>query len=300
MSHVDPASTATDALSLSVLGQRVSFNLHGRELAALLTANFGAMAVPLHDEPADLNYSENHTGTEASFLLTRSDGPLLAADNPCDFLWCVEKDLTIELQKRRPDLFFVHSAAVEWHGGAYLLVAASGTGKSTTTWALLHHGFRYLSDELSAVDLHSLDVYPYAHALCLKRPPPAPYTLPDATLDLGRTLHVPACALPSGVSSRSRPLAGIFILTRDAQRDVPEIRSMGRAEAAARLYANALNPLAHPDWGLGAAAYIAESVPSFSLSLGELRATCALVGHTIMPAPVAHTGNTGGLLFAAS
>jgi hypothetical protein len=75
---------------------------------------------------------------------------------------------------------------------------------------------------------------------------------------------------------------------------------MGRAEAAARLYANALNPLAHPDWGLGAAAYIAESVPSFSLSLGELRATCALVGHTILPAPVAHTGNTGGLLFAAS
>jgi hypothetical protein len=194
----------------------------------------------------------------------------------------IEKDLTIELQKRRPDLLFLHSAAVEFHGRAYLLVAASGTGKSTATWALLHHGFHYLSDELSAIDLDSLHVFPYAHALCLKRAPPAPYTVPDAALDLGRTLHVPAQSLPGGVSTELRPLAGVFILTREPQSEVPAVRGMGRAEAAARLYANALNPLAHPDRGLDAAASIAERVPCFSLSLADLQATCTLVKDTVL------------------
>ena len=67
--------------------------------------------------------------------------------------YMLEKDMAVELQKRRSELLFLHSAAVERGNEACLLAAEAGSGKSTTTWALLHHGFRRtLSDRETAVD----------------------------------------------------------------------------------------------------------------------------------------------------
>jgi len=163
----------------------------------------------------------------------------------------------------------------------FLLAAESGTGKSTTTWALLHHQFSYMSDELSPVDLDSMQVWPYPHALCLKEPPPKPYPLPAVTIDLGRTLHVPTRALPSATLSSARPLGGLFLLARCPELREPEMRAIGPAEASARLYVTALNPLAHPNHGLDAVVRITQHVPCFAVSAAELSATCALIRSTV-------------------
>ena len=58
--------------------------------------------------------------------------------------------------------------------GHMWVLGKTGAGKSTTAWGLLHHGFSYLSDELAPIDLETLEVLPYRHALCLKRRPPSP------------------------------------------------------------------------------------------------------------------------------
>jgi hypothetical protein len=84
------------------------------------------------------------------------------------------KDCTLALQTLRSELYFVHAAVLEWARDAIMLVAASGSGKSTTPWAWLHHGFRYGSAELGPVDVQTLAVYPYSHTLCLKEAPPRP------------------------------------------------------------------------------------------------------------------------------
>jgi hypothetical protein len=55
------------------------------------------------------------------------------------------------------------------------------------------------------------------------------------------------------------------------------VRAIGPAEAGARLYANALNALAHADHGLDAVARIAEHVPCFSVSSAGLPSTCRLI-----------------------
>jgi hypothetical protein len=68
----------------------------------------------------------------------------------------------------RADLLF-WLMVVEWQGEAALLAADSGSGKSTTTWALLHNAFSYLTDELCRVDLGTSRVFPYPRALCLNR-----------------------------------------------------------------------------------------------------------------------------------
>lgn len=188
----------------------------------------------------------------------------------------LEKDITVELQKRRPDLYFLHSAALAWNGKACLLAAEAGSGKSTTTWALLHHGFRYLSDELSPVDPDTLEVFPYPHALCLKQPPPH-YRLPAETTDLGRTLHVPVCSLPSEAIMEPLPLAAVFLLKYRPDLGGSELRPLGPAEAGARLYLTALNALSHPDHGLDAAVRIAEQARCFAIDSADLPMTCALI-----------------------
>ncbi len=175
----------------------------------------------------------------------------------------------------------MHSAAAEVEGRACLLIAQSGGGKSTTVWALLHHGFGYLSDELAPIDLASMQVHAYAHALALKRRPPPPYALPAETIRTPHTLHVPAQHMPRVASTESCHLAAMFFVTYDPTASAPGVHSISCGEAGARLYANALNQLAHANAGLDAAVCIAESVPSFALDSADLAATCALIRSTL-------------------
>ena len=182
--------------SLSIFGARARIVSADPSLCAVIHANFGSMAAAIDDVSVDVEYSVATSDAPGLFSLVCREGPSIEGLNIGDLLFHIEKDLAVELQKRRPDLYFLHSAALEWKGKAYLFAAEAGSGKSTTTWALLHHGFRYLSDELSPIDPNTMQVFPYPHALCLKEPPPD-YPLPPETVDLGRTLHVPVDSLPS-------------------------------------------------------------------------------------------------------
>ena len=192
-------------------------------------------------------------------------------------MYLLEKLITIDLQKLRTDLYFVHSSALERGGRVIMIVAGSGTGKSTTTWALLQHGFRYLSDELAPIDPASLNVHPYPHALCLKAPPPGPYPLPEETTRTEMTLHIPVAKLPSPAITQPAPLHALLFLQRDAAVSVPTFADVSPAEAGARLYASTLNALAHPGKGLDVAIRIATAVPAFTVNAGDLRATCELI-----------------------
>jgi hypothetical protein len=267
-------------LHLRILGQRVRIDCDEPATHALLAVNFGAMAAARREEvPLDFRYAVNSSGTV--FAIAREGQAPLTGVGLCDLLFLLEKDLTLRLQKRRADLLFLHSAAVEWGGTACLFAAEGGSGKSTITWALLHHGFRYLSDELSPIDLDELAVLPYPHALCLKQPPPPSYKLPEGAVDLGRTIHIPAGSLPGAVAAAPRPIGAVFLLRHRPELGIPALRRLGRAEASARLYATALNPLAHPDRGLDAVARVVAHVPCFALDSAELASTCALIGSVV-------------------
>jgi hypothetical protein len=146
-----------------------------------------------------------------------------------------------------------------------------------TTWGLLHHGFRYLSDELSPVELDSLTVLPFPRALCLKQPPPDAYPLPQHAIHLGRTIHIPVGSLAGAPISAPRPIGAVFLIRHDPGLHVPALRELGLAEASARLYVTALNPLAHPNHGLDAVARVATHAPCFSLESADLSSTCALI-----------------------
>jgi hypothetical protein len=268
-----------NTLLFNVLGCNVKVECKDSEARALLLANYGHMrAADL--EPPDVSYTVHREEGSSALLIVRDQEQPLVGSNVGEFLFLFEKDMTVRLQELRRDLYFVHSAVLEFAGKALMLVGASGSGKSTTAWALLHHGFRYLSDELAPVDLKAMKVHPYAHALCLKDQPPGFYPLPEKTLSTPNTLHVPIEALPAGVGSNPAPLTAIFFLC-GRQTSEASVQPIRRAEAGARLLAHALNPLAHSGDGLDGAMEMTRRTAQFKLFTADLPATCSLVKDTL-------------------
>jgi hypothetical protein len=250
------------SICLKVFDVDIAVSCSNQDIYDWLLRGYGALVSPGHS--ASLNYIAGKQADGGYYLMT-PDGATLIAGNDSQFLYNFEKDLTLALQSVRQDLYFIHGAALALADLGFLFVASSGSGKSTTTWAALHHGFDYLSDELAPIDLAEKRIMPYPHALCLKAVPPAPYTLPAATLFTARTIHVPTECLPSVVRYDPIPLNAIFFVKYQPENSEPSISSLSPAEAAARLYTNGLNQLAHKDSGLSGAIAICQDIPAFEL-----------------------------------
>lgn len=201
-----------------------------------------------------------------------------------DQLSWLDDELTIGAQQRRPDLLFLHAAGLVRDGRALVLAAESGGGKSTTTWAALHHGYALLSDELAPVDPRALLVHPHPRAVCLKKRPPDPYVLPEQTLTSSGGFHVAVPLLPAPPADAPAPLAAIVFVSYRPDAPEPTLHEVGSAEAAARLYAHSLNPLAHPEGGLDVVLELARAMPAFVLHSGDLRRTCALLDRALLSA----------------
>jgi len=274
------SSFRRNQIFLEILGCRVRLECRDPKTHDLIIGNYGGMQ-GRNFGPSHLDYVVETCRKDPGFRIAcRGSEPQMAADDG-ELLFILEKDITIELQKLRRDLYFVHAAALADSDRAFLLVGASGKGKSTTTWALLNHGFDYLSDELAPLDLDRLEVQPYPHAICLKKDPPCPYSLPDKALRTSSTLHIPTRQLPNSTCGEPLPLKAIFFIEYCADCHSPAIRLLSQAETAARLFAQALNPLAHVEDGLAGVVAIARRVPSFHLDSGDLRLTCALIKETL-------------------
>jgi len=244
----------------------------------VLALNFSELRAPLGSDEARETLVIRHD-TENGRLLRRESRRIPIRDD-YELVYHVEKTITIDTQRRRPDLFFLHAAALELDGSALLLIAPSGAGKSTTAWALVNRGFGYLSDELAAVALDAMTIAPYPHAPCLKRPPPAPFDLPAETLVTGQTLHVPAHRIPS-VCRRPVPLAAVVFNRFDPAAEAPLLQALGAGEASVLVYRNGLNQLVHERAGLAAAVRVARAVPCYRLVAAGLEATCALLEATM-------------------
>ncbi|MGW8309640.1 MAG: hypothetical protein ACWGNB_01135 [Thiogranum sp.] len=262
----------------TIFGQRIRVRCDDDAFRPLVLANYEAFRDA--EGPVDLDYDVSRP-LHGGFSIG-SGGETLVDERGDQavqymFLYMLEKQIALDLQKRRTDLYFIHASALERRGRVSVISAASGTGKSTTAWALLGHGFRYLSDELAPIVPDTFDVHPYPHALCLKAAPPGPYPLPQGIVRTERTMHVPVSMLPAGVVPEPSPLHALFFLRRDTSRSRPAFSRLSPAEAGARLYTNTLNALAHPASGLSAAIDIAGAAPAFLIDVGDLRATCELI-----------------------
>lgn len=265
----------TASIHFTCVERRISLRCPEGPTADLLRINFEAMKSRPSAPHLAYQIREERGG---SLRLSRSGSPFAAtAADLGELIYLLESDLVIQVQLLRPDLVFVHAAALEWKGRVYLLVGPSGAGKSTTCWGLLAHGFRYLSDELAPISPRSASVVGYPHALNMKRDPPAGFGVSRAARRTSRGIHLPLPRELVHPPHRPLPLGGIFFVSYDAATQRPGVRGVTRGEAAARLYPHILNALAHREDGLSAAVAVAASVPAFTLDASSLAETCEAV-----------------------
>jgi hypothetical protein len=250
-------------------------------LAPLVRGVFGGL-LPLPQETPARRCDLEEASTQRRREVRRRNRSLLPKGTG-RVLFDIDQQIILALQRARPDLFFVHAAVVALQRRAAILVAPSGTGKSTLTLALIQAGFDYLSDELAPIDLARMKVHPYPRSLCLKAPPPRPYRLPAGTLNAGGRLYVPIDAPHSRFRLAPQPLAACIFLERRVPDHRPDLQVTSAASAAARLVSNALNAGAHPQDGIDAAVRLARALPCFVLNVTNLHGACLAVRTALSP-----------------
>jgi hypothetical protein len=258
------------SILFSFVGLTFRFDCRDNVTEFLISKNFGDKESPL--DVQGLAYCLEKT--EEGFLIKDPHGTVETAATDGEFLYAVEKKVAVEAQLRRQDLYFVHGGVLRSQAGAFVLSGESGAGKSTLTWALLHNNCDYLSDELAPIELERLRVYPYPHAICLKKEPPIPYILPKGVLRTSRTFHVPVELLPSRACQDEQPLRFLFFVKYDPTESEPRIVPISATEGAARLYSNTLNSLAHVGLGLEHAISIAKNCQCFTVKSPSADRTC--------------------------
>lgn len=275
--------TSERRFSLEACECRFELRCSDDDVAALIAGAFGALAAaPALPGRAYREYFISATAGTA--YRVASEAGVLECDGADAMLFHIDKSITIELQHLRPDLFFVHGAALVWNGRVFVVSAPAGTGKSTLTLVALQLGFEYFSDELAPINLHRFSVYPYARALYMKTVPPPPHALPTGTIDYGGRYHVPMAMPASATASGDAPLAALIFLRRDTE-TFKGLRSISAASGATRLIANALNLLAHPAAGIEAAAAISQAIDCFELDATDLTAASETIRALAEAAP---------------
>jgi hypothetical protein len=267
-----------DILSLKICDRIIKIYCEDAEAGALLARNYANSHA--NCSPADLNYTIGREKDSGEFYIHREKRESLRAKVDGEFLHLFEKEISVRLQELRRDLYFVHSAALEFRGKACMLIGRSKSGKSTTTWALLHHGFRYLSDELAPVDPETLHVYTYPRAIWLRRASPGAGH-PGQKIETAWMLCIPSNQFPNDVVEKPIPLGAVFFVRYSPDSRFPSLRPVSRPTAAAQILARALNPGAHSGNGLDPAIQIAKHVRCFELVTAGLPETCALIGEVL-------------------
>ncbi len=264
------------ALKLNITGTNILIQCKSSLTYALLHSIYGSMLLEEGTQPLfKLIYTVD--SNKDSFHIEFPDHSQYETQDRGDFLFQFEQHLVVQLQLARPELFFLHSAIVEFQHRGIALIAPSGSGKSTTTWGLLHEGFQYLTDEMSGIHLDTLEISPFSHAVSLKKPPPAPYPLPDGAIKTSRAYNIPVDQLPGKLYKQPLKLDTILYVKYSPDYQQAEISPVGTAESCSQLYTNSLNPLSHNQDGLDAAMQIAQNTRAFALKTCDLQSSCLFI-----------------------
>jgi len=266
-------------LSLVIFNKQIEVVCHHPRVYEILKTNFKEFSIRenTHGAPVELSYQVDFDETSNLYSLAIEPKVVLKTSFLGEFLYWIEKEITLSLQKMRTDLYFLHAAALAYKGDAFILTGPTGSGKSTMTWALLNNGCGYLSDELAPIDIRTMAVQLYPHALCLKTEPAAPYTFPANILTTERASHIPTMSNNIKVATQPMRLKNIFFIQYQLDLANPNYRKLEKPEAALRLYTNTLNALAHENAGLKSATAIVTNCECYELMTADLTASCQLV-----------------------
>ena len=184
----------------------------------------------------------------------------------------LKREVLLMFIKARPDLLWVHAAAVERNGSVLLLVGPSGQGKSTLSTRLCEMGWRLLSDDAAPVRMETDEVLPFAQAASRRKYPGR--ELAESEFGSFQKEEVPLA--DNALHLKSAPLRAIvFPLFKHGA--APELTLRPPGEAALDLLRNCTNFADHKEAAVGRIAQFARIIPMYYLSYGDGQAAARLL-----------------------
>jgi hypothetical protein len=261
----ESVSNATFEMHLRALDARFSLAVEPRELAA----HIQRLLEPLTSyPPGQCHYLITADTTEGGqpYGLYRDDDCVARAHTPGQLVPALISEVTRRAIECSGRYLLLHSAAAELDGQAVLLPAASGSGKTTLVDALVREGFRYLSDEMVAVDPNTLHAHPY----------PKPLTFDSA--DGAETIVAPTSPVSGPV-----PI-GVVVSPTHCPGAGGRLTRLSRAAGVVLLAENAFNFHDHGHAGLRTLGGVASSAVTYRLTVDDLGQACDIVRQLIRTA----------------
>lgn len=107
--------------------------------------------------------------TTWGWQLLVDDEPTVTVSSPDALAGAIEWQVVgVAVQRLAPRYLLLHAGALALDGRGILLPAASRSGKTTLTAALVAAGCRYYSDDIAALTPHDLLLHPFLRSLCIK------------------------------------------------------------------------------------------------------------------------------------
>jgi len=172
----------------------------------------------------------------------------------------------------------IHSGAVELNGRAAILPALPGSGKSTLCAAMVHRGWRLLSDEMALVSMADGRIDPLARPVSLKNEsievirrfaPEAVISPP--TPDTAKGTVALMKAPTASVVRKREPATPAWIIFPKFQRDAPaRLEPRSKADTFLEIGENAFNYSVHGRRGFETLGDMIDACDCFDLAYGDL------------------------------
>jgi HprK-related kinase A len=184
--------------------------------------------------------------------------------------WCVST--------RCNQYLMIHSAVIERNGGAMIVPAPPGSGKSTLCAGLVHSGWRLLSDEIALIDPSTRRVAPLPRPVSLKNAsievirrfaPQSTIGAPVHDTSKGSVAHMSPTADSVAREREQAPISWV-VVPRYVAGAEPRLEPMSRGRAFMLLIENAFNYDIHGRHGFRLLADVMAGSRAFEFTYSRL------------------------------
>ncbi len=103
------------------------------------------------------------------FHLFHQNREIYSTENPHELVYTLEWNVVDELINLSTGVFQIHGATLNHRDKSFLFIGEPGSGKTSLSILLSKLGMNFLSDEVSLVDLHNYNAYPFPRNLIIKQ-----------------------------------------------------------------------------------------------------------------------------------
>lgn len=186
------------------------------------------------------------------------------------------------------DWWFLHGGAVRYKNSAILLLAGTGTGKSTLVCHLCSQGFEYMTDDIIPINKNSLAVVPFPKPIYLRNidilkddiKNDSMFWLYEDVFDFAndsRYVVIPNISVPVTTYT---PIASVIILDRKINTE-PQIKCINGNNAFMSIISNSREFLGIRT-NLEMATRLSTALPVYTMSYSEAKDCVKLIKSTVV------------------